>query len=899
MFPTSLSAAGADVSGKEVAQPSARDKSRGYRKRRNRREESSPGGRQPEKRRTIRRKLNDERQKIKSMFRTAKDMERTGRWKEASALLDQILAIDPRDSHSHLALARLESRRENSMNYRTQQHKNGRSPEKDGVKDAVGRNDVRASRAREAFSRGTEMCPESVHLWQAWALHEQGRGDLDRARELYEKALSLDDCNPYVFHAFGLMEQRRGNVKRAQELWEQALTRRSTAALICSLGELYVSIGRPDAARDIYAKHVHQLTSEREMTEVYLAAAWLEEKHYKDRDRAAELINMALQQSPGNSRAHVALARLEGRRERLRDKSGTNAALRKRLEEACEMASNRETASVNDGRLHNALANIEVKSGHLSTARKVLKQGIRRFPKDQSLLQAAGKVEERDGNYTGARDLYAASLHVEPSAPTLVAYAMLEMRHPEKKPPDLQFVKRLFEEALLLEPRHGPAYNAYGNMEMRRGNVDAARAIFHRGVQAHCTDAASVYHGLARLELSLGNVEIAREVLINGLQEVERHEGMMDSSQHKRALFLVHTLGMLELKSNRATEAQSTFESGIARYGNSSQLLLGAALCEVKLGKDDSARELFERAVNADQKHAQAWQAWGVMEMRAGDITVAKTLFECGIQNAPSHGALWQAYATMESRAGHFDVARTLFAAGVKKCPRHVPLYQAWACLEMRGGNFDRAKTLIGEALTRDRTLGSGWLVAAKIEEKQGNDGIVGLILQRGLDYAPNDAELYCALAEFEIKHGKIDDARKLLEKGLEVDPLHAPLYHSLAELEARVFNIDGLAKLNKRAAEVFNNNALVSSPASMQALGKKIKMGRSKNLPDGVAALAQKSGHYLDMDDALTNMDPMSIIDNMKEFQDHDVGSIFNVEEDVRNMPDAGADAGRDIQQQ
>ena len=102
----------------------------------------------------------------------------------------------------------------------------------------------------------------------------------------------------------------------------------------------------------------------------------------------------------------------------------------------------------------------------------------------------------------------------------------------------------------------------------------------------------------------------------------------------------------------------------------------------------------------------------------------------------------------------------SLFAAGIQKCPKHVPLYQGWACLEMRGGNLELAKKLIGEALTRNKSSGSGWLVAAKIEERQGKDGLVGLILRRGLECAPNDPQLYHALAELEIKRNKINEVR-------------------------------------------------------------------------------------------------------------------------------------------
>lgn len=400
-------------------------------------------------------------------------------------------------------------------------------------------------------------------------------------------------------------------------------------------------------------------------------------------------------------------------------------------------------------------------------------------------------------------------------------------------------------------------------MEHKHGMIDRAREIFERGIAANCVDPASLYHGYAKIELSDGNIDKARDLLKEGLYQIMKTDSIA-IVQHERAVFLHHTLGMLELNSQRVSDAKLVFQEGIKRHGNSSQLLLGAALCEIRLGNEETARTIFERSVNADRKHAHAWQAWAVMEMRAGNYAEAKTLFECGIQSCPKHGALWQAYGYMESKLGNFDVARSLFAACVKKCPRHIPTYQSWSRLEMQEGNWLQAKRLIGEALTLDKTDGGSWLVAATIEGKLENMGLEGLLLRRGIECAPNNPELYVALAENEIQRGKIDSARELLERGLDVDPSHASLYHSLAELEARVFNLEGLAKLNRRAAEVFNNNALVPPPSSSKAWAKKLKSSRNRKLPKGIEALAERVGvEYQDdtiSDEEIELADPFSV---------------------------------------
>lgn len=198
-----------------------------------------------------------------------------------------------------------------------------------------------------------------------------------------------------------------------------------------------------------------------------------------------------------------------------------------------------------------------------------------------------------------------------------------------------------------------------------------------------------------------------------------------------------------------------------------------------------------------------------------------------------STGALWLAYASLKGRQGNVAESRNLFAQGLQVAPHHTPLLQAWASLELRVGNFSSARTLITQALTRDKYNGSGWLVAAEIERRARNFGLVQLILRRGIEcccsrskktrhlnhhQSPTTtrslismattthegAELYRSLGNALLREGKITLAREIYERGIEWDPRHAPLYHSLAELEAQVFNVEGLSKLHKRAAKFF-----------------------------------------------------------------------------------------------
>lgn len=101
------------------------------------------------------------------------------------------------------------------------------------------------------------------------------------------------------------------------------------------------------------------------------------------------------------------------------------------------------------------------------------------------------------------------------------------------------------------------------------------------------------------------------------------------------------------------------------------------------------------------------------------------------------------------------------------------------------------------------------------------------------------------------------------------MNPLHALLYHSLAELEARVFNLDGLSRLKKRTSDLFNANALEPAPSSSQAFGSKIRSKRSRHLPSGIAALAEKivddvgDGSLFELGD-IEKLDPISTLESM-----------------------------------
>ena len=118
------------------------------------------------------------RQKIIALFRGAQEAIGRDDLLKARVLLRHCLEIDQADSHSWLALARLEA----------------------------GAGDVRL--ARQLFVRGRRACPGNVHLPHAQAVLEGKLGMHGRARLRFAQAARLEPANAYVCHAWGLMEEQ-------------------------------------------------------------------------------------------------------------------------------------------------------------------------------------------------------------------------------------------------------------------------------------------------------------------------------------------------------------------------------------------------------------------------------------------------------------------------------------------------------------------------------------------------------------------------------------------------------------------------------------------------------------------------------------------------------------------
>lgn len=731
---------------------------------------------------------------VRRTFKRAQAAERDGDISKARSLLRQCLALDRRDAHSWLALARLEAR-SGVLDIRS-----------DGIRTAK---IAAANAARALFEEGLRECPDSVHLLQAWAVLEHRCGDRDTARKLFARGNAIEPDNPYISHAWGLLEQRVGNNKKARELFQKAVAMRPHAEVCTAWAVLEARDGNVERARELFEKGLKAYNTTSSIAAIYRSWAEMEER-LGDLPRARELLTKAISSHPQMTEAYIGLANLEARR----------GCISRALE---LMSTAAGVLAYPPASVFNAWAQIELTyRGRLDDAKELLRQGNKIHPFEPVLLQSMGTLEDKSGNSQEARELFQRSIDARPTAAAFVAWALLEEREG-----NLDEAERLFEEALATDPMHGAAYNAYGMMKARKGRLDAARGIFARGLKMY--PSPSVWHGYGQLELKLGrNPDRARELFRRGVAQTREDTA-----------FVWHSWGTLELTQKNILEARRVFEDALMRYPRNSRMLVGAALAEAaswhRTGANErAARDFFKRAVAADPTHAHAWQTWGVFELRRGRPDAAEALFRRGLRLCPNHGALWQAWGVLETFRGNFAKARKLFGRGTQLNPNHVHLVQAWACMEVRAGNFDRARELLDRALGFDPNHGPVWNAYGLLEARQGTIARARQLFVTGIKRSPGHAPLYRTFGQTEARLGNYERARELFKEGLRIDPRHAPLYHTLSKLEAMMGNVEGLAELKKQAEKYFGSEA-----EAMQAM-------RSGDEADGSQEDANSSDDHL-----------------------------------------------------
>lgn len=372
-----------------------------------------------------------------------------------------------------------------------------------------------------------------------------------------------------------------------------------------------------------------------------------------------------------------------------------------------------------DGRAWLALARHEmVVLKNPARAREIFQNALQACPRNPYLLQALGVLEEKQGDLTAAR--------------------------------------RLFAEATRADASHVASWIARGQLEAKLRHVAEARLCYRKAVEAN-PNSHYAWHCLGMLERNLGNIENARALFARSV----------DANPRNAASY--QAWAVMESKQGNLDQAVGLFRRALGVSPMNTQVMQAWACVEGRRGNRVKAVELFKKAIETRPADSAIYQAYAMLLKDVGNIKGARRLFDLGIQADAKHLPTYTAWAVLEAQEGNLDTARQIFQRGVWAGPRKPGvsrLWQTWACVEADSGNLQPAReyfkyALDAEALPPAITL----LMWAEVEEKFGDLERARSLLEDAVRVEPRNRRAWQALADFERRQGREADAVRVEQR--------------------------------------------------------------------------------------------------------------------------------------
>jgi len=393
---------------------------------------------------------------------------------------------------------------------------------------------------------------------------------------------------------------------------------------------------------------------------------------------------------------------------------------------------------------------------------------------------------------------------------------------------EFELARGLFERALA-RGGDGRAWVQWARMENGLGNVEAARAVFERAVEAEPQN-SQLWVRWAEVERKKRGVASARGIFVravNALGEnafvlqpwglLEASIGRLDDARtlFQRAVSASPTdpynymaWGRLECRqARRIDRARQIYAFGVQQC-ESGALLMAYAQLEASEENYDLARDLFCQAREADPRDSMIWQASGVMEASDGNSERARELFERGLLAKPNDPSLWQAWGVLEERIGNIDRARYLLSKATTVDPTHGPAWAALGNLEWQLGNFEDAIHVFWRGADRVRFGSRGieaiYLGWASLEAEMGNIARAREIFSKGLRSSPRGMrqnKLLIKWASIEFDQGQLDRAFELISMSLRYDRRDPVALHVLGRIQIRMHHLVDARKTLSKAA--------------------------------------------------------------------------------------------------
>jgi tetratricopeptide (TPR) repeat protein len=381
------------------------------------------------------------------------------------------------------------------------------------------------------------------------------------------------------------------------------------------------------------------------------------------------------------------------------------------------------------------------------------------------LLQGAGRLEEAEGAYLRALELYRAA----PPALLRLAEVYVGLNRMES-------AASLMREALALTPESLAAKAALGELYQRMGRTEEAIELLEAALEER-PGANRLYYPLALAYRALGETDEARRLLgLSGRVGIRPMDPMIDGLNALKAGERVHLLeGQAAFRVGRYAEAAEAFRRAVEAAPDSiaARIDLGSALGQ--MGRIEEAVAELDTALDLAPGNVAALFNAGILRAKLGDIDSARQHLRNAAQLEPDDAGIRLRLADVHWMLRELDDALLHYrAAAALAPPGEVPCVgeaQVLSSLGRYGDARDRLEEclvaiptsgLLAHALSRLLSMGPN------LEVRDGARAI-GLAL-RVYEAAPSAAHAE-VVAAAHAEMGECQEAVSWQRRALESSP--------------------------------------------------------------------------------------------------------------------------------
>jgi tetratricopeptide (TPR) repeat protein len=349
--------------------------------------------------------------------------------------------------------------------------------------------------------------------------------------------------------------------------------------------------------------------------------------------------------------------------------------------------------------------------------------------------------------------------------------------------PDLQDLRKLYENFLTVNPGGRQVRTAYARLLMAQKEPERARQQLLTLLRDEPEDAATLY-ALGLLAMQTEDRAGAEGYFVKFIEVLEKDPD--DERDPSRVLIL---LAQLAEERGDLKAAQTWLEQVNEA---DSGLFLASQLKRAQLiskGGDLQAARSLLASINATDESAQAQVvlAEGQLLRNAGNFKEAFAIMESGVQRFSSNADLLYDFALVAEKLGKHEVMERSLRNIIKSSPEHAQAYNALGySLADRNIRLEEARELIAKALQlapEDPFImdSMGWVLYRLGDLDQAEHHLRRAYTLR------NDVEIAVHLAEVLWKKGEKADAHKLLREARARDPKNDTLKDTLARLHLKL----------------------------------------------------------------------------------------------------------------